>query len=509
VTFYDTMLMPMSSSLVVSNTGVMKRGAYAKFSILPAENTVFVPTEVYDLVHQGFRRELLKETEYYSINTQKITEKLDEQSGAAVNYIFVSDIHSVSLPGNAGENHRALLLRQLSHLVKMTNENDDIDFVVIGGDLTDGKASTKEKHFEYIHQGLAPFLDCQKPVFVVFGNHDDNSYPSKLSEVASDKDWNDQLIDKYVNRTLEDGSVIAVNQDSNDENSKYYYYDIEAKKTRVVCIDGLDYNMEYDENGDITKLLDIADASLPETDFLRYRTARIGYGYSNEQIRWLVNEALTAGDGWNYVFFSHAGIDRETQFGGYTVRNATPFRSIIAAIQNKTTYVNADLGISVDYSNTDSQLLAFQFGHTHTELSLYSEDINLWQINSSSAKIGGYTTLAGVQNSTINVKSLNWHIYEYARRMLNEGEANFDIMSATREGVYKMNIGVGVTQKYINPQNSIKGDVNLDSNIDICDMVKLAKLSKNNTPLMAMDVDSNQKFEKAVDLAAIRNMLIS
>lgn len=508
VSFWDTMLMPMNSPLVIGNTGVMKRGAYAKFSSIPAENTVFVPTNVYDLVHQGFRRDLLKETDYYSINTQKITKKLDEQSDKAVNYIFVSDIHSVSLPGNAGENHRALLLRQLSHLVSMANENDDIDFVVIGGDLTDGKAATKEKHFEYIHQGLSPFLDCQKPVFVVFGNHDDNSYPAKLSEVASDKDWNDQLIDKYVNRTLEDGSVIVVNQDSNDENSKYYYYDIEAKKTRVVCIDGLDYNMEYDENGDITKLLDIADASLPETDFLRYRTARIGYGYSDEQIKWLVNEALTAGDGWNYVFFSHAGIDRETQFGGYTVRNATPFRDIISALQYKTAYTNEELGINVDYSNTDSQLLTFHFGHTHSELSLYSEDINLWQINSSSAKIGGYASLEGVQNSTINVKSLNWHIYEYPRRLLNEGEANFDIMSAIREGVYKMNIGVGVTQKYITPTNTAKGDVNLDGEIDICDAVKLAFADTNNSLSMSADVDNNKKFEVSLDLAAIRNILI-
>lgn len=88
------------------------------------------------------------------------------------------------------------------------------------------------------------------PVFVLMGDHDDNSYHLLSSDssdtvlntnaIITNLDWQKNMIDVY--------SPDAV-QDKNADNSKYYYYDLTAKKTRVICLDSLDYEAKYDENG--------------------------------------------------------------------------------------------------------------------------------------------------------------------------------------------------------------------------------------------------------------------
>ena len=46
-------------------------------------------------------------------------------------------------------------------------------------------------------------------------------------------------------------SASKVTQDDPEKraNSKYYYYDLENKKTRIIALDAIDYEAKYDENG--------------------------------------------------------------------------------------------------------------------------------------------------------------------------------------------------------------------------------------------------------------------
>ena len=101
------------------------------------------------------------------------------------------------------------LQNQLKWIVKMANENDDIDFVVVGGDTTTGMYGSKEQCVTWTQAALDPLLECEKPVFVLMGNHDDNSYHVyagdnllKPERVITDLDWQNNIIDRYTTERL-------------------------------------------------------------------------------------------------------------------------------------------------------------------------------------------------------------------------------------------------------------------------------------------------------------------
>jgi 3',5'-cyclic AMP phosphodiesterase CpdA len=183
----------------------------------------------------------------------------------------------------------------------MANENDNIDFVVVGGDLTTGQYSSPESCLDAASAGISPLKKCTKPVLILAGNHDDNSYGTDtrasndesfvFSRIVSDKYWNDRILDVYTPDAV---------HDTNHQDSKYYYYDIESKNTRVICLDAADKEAEYDKNGVVTGLK-LLDSTKPYI-CTRYRTGYSFWGYSEKQLKWLATEALTAEDGWNYIF---------------------------------------------------------------------------------------------------------------------------------------------------------------------------------------------------------------
>ena len=65
-------------------------------------------------------------------------------------------------------------IKELENLVEYVNGNDEIDFVAIGGDTIQG-TQTKSTSLGFYKKAFTPFLKCNKPVFIVPGNHDDNS----------------------------------------------------------------------------------------------------------------------------------------------------------------------------------------------------------------------------------------------------------------------------------------------------------------------------------------------
>ena len=184
--------------------------------------------------------EILNSSSYYDIRTQVVSDELAKQSDDAVNYMFITDIH---FTGSIVTSYGAALWNQMNLITKIANENDNIDFVVVGGDITNG-TNEKATTMEWTKTILSPLLDCQKPVFVLVGNHDDNSYGQlssfNISRVVNDKNWNDNVIDTFVNRTLDDGTVIEVvrgikSDGTVDKYSKHYYYDIEKNGKIWYC----------------------------------------------------------------------------------------------------------------------------------------------------------------------------------------------------------------------------------------------------------------------------------
>lgn len=386
---------------------------------------VGVPDNVKELVSFGSKEAL--------VNMPIITTTSTYFGGReqAVNYIFITDIHY-----NTSESED--LLYQVKLATEMANNIDAIDFIVVGGDTTTGMFETKEEAITTTQTALAPLKDCKKPVFVLMGNHDDNSYHRFTYDVyyperiVSDKDWNDNIIKEFC--------PDEIVKDKNYKDSKYYYYDLADKKTRVICLDALDYRAKYNSKGVISEL-PIKDASATE-HVAKYWSGCSWWGYSEEQIKWLATEALTADSDWDYIFLSHMGIDTDTNCYNYKTLGGTELRSLIKAYQNRTEFRLGDL--SKSYAGVSGRITSYQFGHVHTELTLFDKELKLWQISTATASKRNNSTKS-LSESNITNKTYDWNILN--READDEAKYCFDIMSVDKTSVHKYAYGAGTDEK--------------------------------------------------------------
>lgn len=481
VLFFDNMLAPISGEDVLFGER-MTRGAYVKFLEKPDETLVRIPASVVSKVHAGSASEILNarpDDFYFDFEYEIATEIADREGKDSTNYIFITDLHNGY--GNAMDFEA--LQNQLKWIVKMANENDNIDFVCLGGDLTNGTESTKDAHLTLLNELFTPLAECTKPVLVLNGNHDDNSYGNfKLEKVLTGDEWNDVVINTIVNR---DGISVVQDSDMSNGPSKYYYYDLVGKKTRVVCLDAANYPYEWDEaNGKWTLKVKNANASGVDKYYNSYNY----WGYSARQLQWLTEEALTCEDGWDYIFLSHIGIDDEA--ANSNIDNFTEeLREVIDAYQNKKKYVNNSIGVDVDFTNTTGKILSYQYGHTHEENTTYYEELDLWHINTSTAS----TSSCG----------------DFGQTLKTETEAYFDVIFASRSDIYKHNIGSGYDLRMINSNNSACGDINLDNTVDICDLVAFRLMANGyvNKTCLA-DADKDNKIILSLDGKTIRDFIL-
>ena len=180
------------------------------------------------------------------------------------------------------------------------------------------------------------------------------------------------------------------------------------------------------------------------------------WGYSADQMRWLAEDALNTDK--NVIFVSHMGIDKETNCYNTNIRFGAELRSIISAYQKGESYTATlkdywgnSVPVSADFSS-HGRILSYQFGHMHIEASLYSEDIDLWQISTSSANVDqtGVQTEEALMSGTANVKTLPWRVF--TRKLGTESEACFSVMSVSADRIYRYAVGVGNDELMILPQ---------------------------------------------------------
>ena len=336
-------------------------------------------------------------------------------SKKAINYVFITDLHYMGIKTGQG----AVLLSQMEQAVEIANTNDEIDLVVLGGDTVQGYWDDKSECFEAYREILSILKPCQKPVLILIGNHDDNAYaawnPNFSQKIISDFDWQKEILTPFATK----GRV----HDDTDPNSKYYYFDFKKgeKTVRAFCLDAADYKTEYDENGVVTKLYFAGDndENTPESSY-KYKTGMSFWGYSAGQLRWLAS-SLAQGGFDDALFFSHMGIDEETNFR--FIPFGDELREIIKAYNNKEEYKNEELGIDVSY-NDSGKILIYHYGHIHRESKLYSDDIKLWQIASSTARADQASPNDDREAGT-------------------EKEPCFDVVSVGEKEIKKYNIGGG------------------------------------------------------------------
>ena len=165
------------------------------------------------------------------------------------NYIFITDIHYNSDTEYLSD----AIISHIQAAVDFANNNDCIDFIAIGGDITTGMFATKEDSIAETNKALSPLKKCKKPVLVLMGNHDDNCYHIYSENryiperIVSKRDWNEKVAAPLIPKDIV--------RDSKYPDSRYYYYDLKGKSTRVICLDALDYEYEAHQNGGIKSLI--------------------------------------------------------------------------------------------------------------------------------------------------------------------------------------------------------------------------------------------------------------
>lgn len=370
----------------------------------------------------------------YDKDIKAVSEKLKTAKSENVGYIFITDLHNGAyltkdedgnLTGYQSDEWVALrearMIKQLEAVAQIAKENDQIDFICVGGDIINGyetAENAKEIATGQITRQLDPLKAAEKPIVVLMGNHDDGSfhciyYPwggkIKNEIVFSDKYWKEHFLTPYIpERAVFDSSY---------EWSKYYYFDIVKgeKTTRVIALDTFDARLPFDENGNVLS------------------TENRVYGHSGNELKWLAGEALSPDFNGDAILLCHMGIDDAINFNN--APGGDKLRAFISAYQNKTAFSDEQLGINVDFTENKGKILTYHFGHMHSELTYYSEDIDLWQICTGTATPNGGRGILG-QDKTIPYRILD-------REWATEKEPCFDVMLASRDRVQKFNVGAG------------------------------------------------------------------
>ena len=479
-TFLDSFLVSTTADKVMEGS-TMKKGAFVRFAKEPAANKILVPAALAEFIRQGSYETVSADSildSYYGIETEIISKQISENSKDNLNYIFITDIHFMNYDLSWDKSGN-VLLEQIRLITEWANNDDNIDFIVVGGDSVQGFWDTKEGWKNAITKVFEPFKEAEKPVLVMTGNHDDNAYATWNEnygeKIISELDWKNYVLDPI--------SPADIVRPEGEPNSKHYYYDFEknGKTTRIFLLDAIDYYQEYDENGNITALQIRESQGYTEESaesYGKYYNGRSYLGYSAAQVKWLADSLAKTDEFDDVLVFSHMGTDASTSSTDFGAEVA----AVMAAYNNKTAYKNDNLGIDVAYSD-EGKILSYQFGHIHKELSVYNAAADLWQIATSTARAD-----------------------QGSRTLGNADEACFDMMSVSSSGIEKIGLGASESKTFVSKANTPYGDVNLDNTVDVRDMVALATTAAGESA--AADVNRDNLLVYSADAEALRRAVL-
>jgi hypothetical protein len=280
----------------------------------------------------------------YKVKTVEIQNNLFNTFDDILSYVQITDLHSDY------KNVNDAIDRQLNSIVDLSNRNG-FDFIALTGDITSG-ANKKDVTLNRLTE-IVEILKkvTNTPILFLNGNHDDNSYVAKASEITED-----MLISKkeWYNRVLAPFRLGEMH-DTHDKYSRYYYLDLPIKKIRLICLDASDAPKEYLDGG-----------------IVKYH-GRNYWGYGNRQVHWL-NEVLTdvsKKEGWNVVILSHMCARSEIASRNYVYENGKVLEDILSAFQKSTTFTGQckdKTAVSCDFTNNKNKVLVYHYGHNHASI---------------------------------------------------------------------------------------------------------------------------------------------
>lgn len=240
------------------------------------------------------------------------------QNANTLSFIAMSDTHIGNGSYDVSITHAAQAARIISGRVP-------IDFFAHLGDVVTGAASDDlETHLEN-HMNSLRALSIASPEVRLVGNHDANSY--NAASYLSAEDTN-----KYVGRF-----VTKATKPGTESERGYFYYDVTAKKTRVICLNSCDLKGVAVDN------------------------ASDGHHISATQFGWLISALdMTGKTGWNAIVLSHHPV----HWYGHMPNVLTLLDAYVAGSSGSITAEGSTIPYNFSGKNA-AKLVATFHGHTH------------------------------------------------------------------------------------------------------------------------------------------------
>lgn len=329
--------------------------------------------------------------DYYGTEVQNVINNVMENDKNMICFGMITDLHDNNVAVTS------TLLNQIEALRKLT-DSLNIEFIILGGDLTDGAYKTKESCIQKFTKLVNEFSKINTPILTLRGNHDDNSYQGSKNK------------DIIVNKKEFYNTVVApLSGGTNSEVYNYYYKDF--GKYRIICLDYLDY-----------------PEIITNDEYTNVGSGGGWRGYSNEQVKWLCETLENTNI--DVIVASHystnARLMDELHFEVVN-RNYESVTNAMLAYNNKTTF-SFD-GVTYDFSNTTGKIVIQVSGHSHSFGAFVQNGI-VWS-----------TTGSPSPEVTIRTHSENEWEDMVTRNYYTESEAHFNIFCVSRNKVNIISFG--------------------------------------------------------------------
>lgn len=239
-----------------------------------------------------------------------------------------------------------------------------VEGVFFGGDNLQ-ESATHDAQIANAEAFAAIITNSSVPCMLAKGNHDDSSIKGWDASVGKYKDGYHITDKEYYARCFKHNeNRWNIGMDKNRD-KLYYYVDFPSQQIRVIVLNCVDIPYINDDG------------------YLRYH-GQHDYGYSEAQLKWVIEQALDFSDkkdaaDWDVITIQHIG-DNSALKGSMWVsdivkpeKNADVMVGIFDAFRKRTTYsferTSGDFAcnISCDFTNAEQGIICRISGHTHKD----------------------------------------------------------------------------------------------------------------------------------------------
>ena len=316
-----------------------------------------------------------------------------KESYGSVRFAMITDLHDND-PTHLDEttNKQVMAIRDIAR-------KNGLDFVICGGDLTDGGYSSKAVLLDKMTSQTRMFKEVGVPVLFLRGNHDDNSYAGyEVEKVVSRNEFYARCLAPFGGKVIQDGKC-------------YYYQDFDEVNTRVICLDFIDYPWIVNDG----KIVYGAGGS------------NVWRGYSDEQIVWLLGTAMNCNKRIIVADHYSTHVNLMTTYEKNNDHNYTVVTQALEAYNARGSVTFN--GVTYSFADKTGKVLVQVSGHSHS-FGAFKDNGVIWSTTGSPSPEVTHRVYDNTQYETMGPRTYG-----------DITEAHFNVFSCDDSNVHIVSFG--------------------------------------------------------------------